>query len=202
MATQEMQDKALAIGRSRSALAFYKVVHALIRWILHPWLRARVRGKQHLSTPGPLIIAPVHRSNLDAPLLAGYSTRRYRALGKESLFANPIFGWIVSASGRIPGRSRGSRPRRPHSRAESARAGRGRDRLPRGHAAVRQRLWLTCSTDRRSWPRAQVPKSCRSVSQAPRPPCPVAAKASSEVRWWLSPENPWIRPTPEAGDSP
>ena len=47
-------------------------------------------------------MAPVHRSNLDTPLLSGMSRRRLRALSKESLFSNRYFGAFLAALGAFP----------------------------------------------------------------------------------------------------
>lgn len=100
--TENAQAKALRIGASRRALAVYKVTHTLIRWVLFPWFRVRVSGREHLNYHGPVIIAPVHRSNLDSPLVAALGERRMRALAKESLFGTPVFGWYVTALGAFP----------------------------------------------------------------------------------------------------
>jgi 1-acyl-sn-glycerol-3-phosphate acyltransferase len=93
---------ATRVGRQRSSLLFYRVIRTFIRVVLFRWLRVEVRGAEHLETGGPVIVAPVHRSNLDAPLIAGVSDRRLRALGKESLFVNPASAWVVAALGAIP----------------------------------------------------------------------------------------------------
>lgn len=93
---------ALEVGRQRRSLAFYRVVHFLIRIVLFPWLRTVRRGTEHLAIEGPVIVAPVHRSNLDAPLIASAGPRRMRALGKESLFVNPVSAWVCAALGAIP----------------------------------------------------------------------------------------------------
>ncbi|MEM7142155.1 MAG: lysophospholipid acyltransferase family protein [Actinomycetota bacterium] len=90
------------VGHNRSSLAFYRVIHFLIRNILFRWLRTEIRGAEHLGHPGPVIIAPVHRSNLDAPLIATAGSRRMRALGKRSLFTNPVSAWACAALGAIP----------------------------------------------------------------------------------------------------
>lgn len=90
------------VGHRRTSLAFYRVIHFLIRHLLHRWLRTEIRGAEHLATEGPVIIAPVHRSNLDAPLIAGAGPRRMRALGKRSLFTNPVSAWVCAALGAIP----------------------------------------------------------------------------------------------------
>ncbi|MEZ5168634.1 MAG: lysophospholipid acyltransferase family protein [Acidimicrobiales bacterium] len=93
---------AVDVGRRRSSLAFYRVVRGFIRLVLFRWLRVEARGAGHLATPGPVIIAPVHRSNLDAPLIASAGPRRMRALGKQSLFVNPVSAWVCAALGAIP----------------------------------------------------------------------------------------------------
>lgn len=99
---------AVEVGHKRSSLAFYRALRAFIRVVLFRWLRVESRGREHLSLAGPVIVAPVHRSNLDAPLLAGLGTRRLRALGKESLFVNPAVAWVCAALGAIPVRRGGA----------------------------------------------------------------------------------------------
>ena len=93
---------AMRVGRQRSSILFYRIIRTFIRVVLFRWLRVEVRGVEHLETGGPVIVAPVHRSNLDAPLIAGVSDRRLRALGKQSLFVNPVSAWVVAALGGIP----------------------------------------------------------------------------------------------------
>ena len=81
---------------------FYVVVRGLVRHVLARWLRLNTRGEQHLDIDGGVIVAPVHRSNLDAPLVAAVSRRRIRALGKESLFRPAAWAWVNAALGAIP----------------------------------------------------------------------------------------------------
>ncbi len=96
------QEWALATGRRRSSLLFYRVIRFLSRVVLFRYFRVRSRGAEHLALDGPVIVAPVHRSNLDSPLIAGLTRRRLRALGKESLFVSPISAWVCAALGAIP----------------------------------------------------------------------------------------------------
>ncbi|MEM9135348.1 MAG: lysophospholipid acyltransferase family protein [Actinomycetota bacterium] len=98
----ELRETALARGDRRSSLVFYRTVRRLIRTILHPWLRVRAVNTANLDIEGPLILAPVHRSHLDSALIATQSTRRIRALGKESLFTTPGVSWVCAALGAIP----------------------------------------------------------------------------------------------------
>jgi 1-acyl-sn-glycerol-3-phosphate acyltransferase len=95
-------DKAMAIAESRRSLWFWRFVRRLLRMTLHPFLHLEARGVEHLNRPGPLLIAPVHRSNIDAPLLGALGDRRIRCLAKRSLFTNGVFGWIISALGAFP----------------------------------------------------------------------------------------------------
>ena len=93
---------AVRVGHQRSSLLFYRAVHLFIRVVIFRWVRTEVRGAEHLDLEGPVIVAPVHRSNLDSPLVAGTARRRMRALGKQSLFVNPIGAWVCAALGAIP----------------------------------------------------------------------------------------------------
>ncbi len=93
---------ALEVGSQRRSIAFYRTVRALIRVFLWRWLRTQHRGSENIPPTGPVIVAPVHRSNLDAPLLSVCTKRRLRALAKESLFVNPTGAWICAALGSIP----------------------------------------------------------------------------------------------------
>ncbi len=93
---------AIGVGARRSSVWFFRFVRRMIRLLIFPWLRVTSVGGHNLDLGGPVIIAPVHRSNLDAPIIAGVGHRRMRALGKPSLFVNPIGAWVVAALGAIP----------------------------------------------------------------------------------------------------
>ncbi|MEM8922626.1 MAG: lysophospholipid acyltransferase family protein [Actinomycetota bacterium] len=98
----ELREIALARGDRRSSLVFYRTVRRIIRLVLHPYLRVRAANTAVLDAPGPLILAPVHRSHLDSALVATQSSRRIRALGKQSLFTTPGVSWVCAALGAIP----------------------------------------------------------------------------------------------------
>jgi len=93
---------ALEVGARKSSVWFFRFIRRMIRVLIFPWLRVTTVGAHNLDLGGPVIIAPVHRSNLDAPIVASIGHRRMRALGKQSLFVNPIAAWVVSALGAIP----------------------------------------------------------------------------------------------------
>jgi len=98
----DLQQRAQRIAAKRSSMWVYRLVRRTIMVVLYPYFRVRRRGGEHLDIEGPVIVAPVHRSNLDTPLLAGLSHRRLRALSKESLFQNRLFGAFLSALGAFP----------------------------------------------------------------------------------------------------
>lgn len=66
------------------------------------YFRIHVRGREHLRRPGPAILAPVHRSNLDVPLISGWCPRRLRSLAKEAMFRGPVSRWFSSSIGAFP----------------------------------------------------------------------------------------------------
>jgi 1-acyl-sn-glycerol-3-phosphate acyltransferase len=102
MGTAKDQEWAAAVHRTRRARIAYGLTRRIVRSLLVPWLRVQHRGIEKLGTPGPVIVAPVHRSNLDGPLVASLTPRRIRALGKHSLFRNPVAAWVMAALGTIP----------------------------------------------------------------------------------------------------
>lgn len=83
-------------------MVVYRIVRGLIRLVLFPYLRAEATNAEALNLDGPTILAPVHRSNLDSIILATFSKRRIRALGKESLFTVPVLSYFCAALGAIP----------------------------------------------------------------------------------------------------
>ena len=98
----ERQKRALRVASSFGGRLFRKMVWYFIRLILYPYFRVRGRNAHFLDTPGPIILAPVHRSNLDAPLLVVQTPRMIHALAKESLFSGSLFSWVIAALGGVP----------------------------------------------------------------------------------------------------
>jgi 1-acyl-sn-glycerol-3-phosphate acyltransferase len=60
-----------------------------------------VVGKEHLPADGACVVAPVHRSNLDTPILAFVTRRRLRFMGKDSLWKSKL-AWYLTALGGFP----------------------------------------------------------------------------------------------------
>jgi len=102
MSEPKSQEWATAVHATRRAAAFYSMVRGFLRLVIMPWLRLRKQGLEHLDIEGPVILAPVHRSNLDSLVVAAVCDRRVRALGKHSLFKPAAVAWVNSALGAIP----------------------------------------------------------------------------------------------------
>ena len=90
------------VGDSRASLLLYRFARRLLLLLAFPYLRVEVEGREWLSMDGPIIVAPVHRSNLDVPLVNSVSRRRVRSLAKDSLFKGPFWTWFLSALGGFP----------------------------------------------------------------------------------------------------
>ena len=80
-------------------------LYAVVRFLLTPalrlWFRVRISGSEHIPAHGAAIIAPNHKSFLDA-FFVGISTRRHvRFMAKTELFKGP-FGWLLLRLGAFP----------------------------------------------------------------------------------------------------
>ena len=87
---------------STSQRVMYTVIRALIHGACRVWFRLEVRGRENLPAQGAYIVSPIHRSNLDTPVLAAITTRRLRYMGKESLWKSRALGWLLTALGGFP----------------------------------------------------------------------------------------------------
>jgi 1-acyl-sn-glycerol-3-phosphate acyltransferase len=64
--------------------------------------RARVSGRENVPSDGPFVLSPVHRSNIDTPLMGCVTRRRMRFMGKDSLWKYRWSGWLFSSLGGFP----------------------------------------------------------------------------------------------------
>lgn len=85
----------------RGQLLFYRVVRNLLVAFCRLYWRLTIEGKEHVPD-GPFILAPVHRSNIDTPVVCGVTKRRLRYLGKETVWKYRLPGWILDALGGFP----------------------------------------------------------------------------------------------------
>jgi 1-acyl-sn-glycerol-3-phosphate acyltransferase len=80
-------------------------LYALVRFLLTPalrlWFRMRISGSEHIPVSGSAIVAPNHKSFLDA-FFVGISTRRHvRYMAKAELFRG-LLGWLFLRLGAFP----------------------------------------------------------------------------------------------------
>ncbi len=128
----ELQRRVQAIAARRASHLVYGTIRWLVIVVAFRYFRVRHRGAQHLNIDGPLIIAPVHRSNLDGPLIGGLCKRRFRSLAKESLFPNRVLTAFMASIGAFPVR-RGEADREAMRAAEAIlRAGEAMVVFPEG----------------------------------------------------------------------
>lgn len=105
----------------------YRVCRGLIAIVAKILLRPTIEGVQNIPSSGPVIIAPIHRSNVDFAVSVFLSPRKVFFMAKDSLFRVPLLGPLLIRLGAFPVR-RGSADRESMSRAEEV--------LRRGQALV------------------------------------------------------------------
>lgn len=67
------------------------------------FFRVEVHGRENLPTTGAFIVSPVHRSNLDTPLLPVIRQAPIRFMGKDSLWdASRFAAWFLTMLGGFP----------------------------------------------------------------------------------------------------
>jgi 1-acyl-sn-glycerol-3-phosphate acyltransferase len=88
-----------ATGRQR---AFYGVVRGVVAGFCRVFWRAKVTGPEYVPKSGPFILSPVHRSNVDTPLMACTTRRPLRYMGKDSMWKYRWSAWFFNAMGGIP----------------------------------------------------------------------------------------------------
>ena len=89
-------------GGSWLSRAFYQLARAVCVGFCRVWFRMTVEGLEHVPRAGPFVLAPVHRSNMDTPIVCVVTRRRLRYMGKDSLWKKSFPRWFLSALGGFP----------------------------------------------------------------------------------------------------
>jgi len=89
-------------GRGPASRGFYFVVRAIIASLTQAWTRMSIDGREHIPATGAFVLAPVHRSNMDAPIVSCLTRRRMRFMGKDTLWRGRALSWIFSSLGGFP----------------------------------------------------------------------------------------------------
>ncbi|HEY5304005.1 MAG TPA: lysophospholipid acyltransferase family protein [Acidimicrobiales bacterium] len=106
---------------------FYRVVTVLIGAVARLVFRPSIRGRDNIPLSGPVLIAPIHRSNLDFAFTLFMSRRKVFFMAKDSLFKIPVLGTALVQLGAFPIK-RGSADRESMRSAEEV--------LNAGHALI------------------------------------------------------------------
>jgi len=95
-------DRAHQHARERGVTApLYMVVRLILAPMLRLWFRVRTSGTEQIPVQGAAIIAPNHKSFLDAFFVAIATRRHVRYMAKVELFKGPL-GWLFLRLGAFP----------------------------------------------------------------------------------------------------
>jgi 1-acyl-sn-glycerol-3-phosphate acyltransferase len=83
-------------------IILYVITKYTAKFFFFLYFRAYVKNVKALPKKGRVIIAPIHRSNLDAPLVGGLCRRKVHYIAKGSLFEKKFAAWALPGMGAIP----------------------------------------------------------------------------------------------------
>ncbi|MEY3988814.1 MAG: hypothetical protein RJB50_1083 [Actinomycetota bacterium] len=87
------QVQSFLVGQGIASRVFYWLIRSLIKVFCRIYFRLGVYGRENIPKSGAFILAPVHRSNVDTPIVSVVTKRRLRFMGK---------GAVLSALGGFP----------------------------------------------------------------------------------------------------
>jgi 1-acyl-sn-glycerol-3-phosphate acyltransferase len=87
------------IDQSRFNRIFYKFIRSSLFGIARVAFRMEVLGRDNIPKTGNFIAAPIHRSNLDTPLVGSTMIRPVRFMGKQALWSKKWSAWFFSSLG-------------------------------------------------------------------------------------------------------
>jgi len=80
----------------------YRSVRSVVGGFSRRFWRVRISGIEQIPTEGPFILSPVHRSNIDTPLVALMGRRTLRFMGKDSMWKYVVSDWFFTSMGGFP----------------------------------------------------------------------------------------------------
>tara|TARA_B100000965_G_scaffold405543_1_gene440002 strand:+ start:5277 stop:5993 length:717 start_codon:yes stop_codon:yes gene_type:complete len=87
---------------TKLSIVAYIFVKYAARFAFSFYFRTFVRNAKALPRSGPVIVSPIHRSNLDVPMMGALFQRKLHYLGKGSLMTNRLAAWFLLGCGIIP----------------------------------------------------------------------------------------------------
>ena len=98
----QLQAEVLKNADRRTSIIVYWIARNASLLLARFYLIVKVSGREHLQTDGEAILAPVHRSNLDVPIISSYCSRRIRSMAKINMFKGKFGQWFSTAIGAFP----------------------------------------------------------------------------------------------------
>jgi 1-acyl-sn-glycerol-3-phosphate acyltransferase len=89
-------------GNGLGSRIFYQFGRLIVVPLIRLYTRMTINGREHIPRTGPFVLAPVHRSYPDTPIAGCVTRRRLRFMGKDTMWKNRQFGWMLSALGAFP----------------------------------------------------------------------------------------------------
>jgi 1-acyl-sn-glycerol-3-phosphate acyltransferase len=80
----------------------YRAVRLLVVTVWWIMFRPRVVGAENIPASGPVVLAPIHRSNIDFAFLVFATDRKTFFMGKDSLWKIRPVGRLISLMGAFP----------------------------------------------------------------------------------------------------
>ena len=102
MAETDLAEWAAGISEKSYGERIYRTTKLVAEQTLFRLFDIRTENIEQLQTAPPVIIAPVHRSNLDSVIVGVLGDRRLPTLSKESLFKFKPLAWWIAGLGAIP----------------------------------------------------------------------------------------------------
>jgi 1-acyl-sn-glycerol-3-phosphate acyltransferase len=89
-------------GNGLPSRIFYQFGRSIVIPLIRIYTRMTINGREHIPKTGAFVLAPVHRSYPDTPIAGCVTRRRLRFMGKDTMWKNRQFGWVLSAFGAFP----------------------------------------------------------------------------------------------------
>ena len=80
----------------------YRAVRLLVVVVWRIMFRPRVVGAENIPVTGPVVLAPIHRSNIDFAFLVFATNRKTFFMGKDSLWKIRPIGTLIQLMGAFP----------------------------------------------------------------------------------------------------
>ncbi len=105
----------------------YRALRSVCHGVNRAYWRVTVEGADVVPASGPVILAPVHRSNIDFLVVSEVTRRKLFYMAKDSLWRSPRFGSFLESIGAFPVHRQG---------ADRLALDRAQDVLERGEALI------------------------------------------------------------------